>query len=619
MTHHHRSLGTSVPRRFLRCVLAGLALSACASSVLAAAGDLTDPNINYVGRWDKSNSATYRSYWNGSYLSTKFTGTTVKVKVAESTVLTAIVDGVPTTYWNVSGTVNLTSTPLANGTHTLKILAKYENVELPLQGLVLDAGATTVQPDPLPLVEFVGDSITTGVTTTDVVLSDYAWLTGERLGADHTQVSYPGITLADGYHYSDNTFPGMESLYFKLKQANRCPDVPCTGNPAWNFANYTAKLVVVNLGSNDSFNSVPTATFQTRYTNFLQNIRAKYPNADLFALRAFGGFYQAETQAAVNARVSAGDAKVHYIDTTGWLDSSSGSTDFTDGLHPSDTGHVKVSNRLLPILLPYLGVVTRNDTGFSYDNTANWPSGGQTGAYLNDNHWSSVTNASYQVPFTGTQVKLYGGQAPAHGIAAVSIDNGAEVAIDTYSAARKDDVLLWSSPVLAAGSHTLKVRTTGSKNASASGTYVVGDRVDVIDGGLNLLSNAGFESGLAGWNTWSQGGTVSTATTLPNSGTSHLVHSSTAPYMAYTAQTLTGLPNGSYTVKAWVRGTAGHQLYVKNFGGSQVSATTVASSAYTQLVISNINVTNGQAEIGFWTNTSGTGWLNVDDMTFYKQ
>ncbi|HEY9107317.1 MAG TPA: GDSL-type esterase/lipase family protein, partial [Roseateles sp.] len=389
-------------------------------------GDLTDTNINYVGRWDKSNSATFRSYWNGSYLSTKFTGTTVKVKVAEQTVLTAIIDGVPTTYWNVSGTVNLTSTPLANGTHTLKILAKYENVELPIQGLILDAGATTVKPDALPLVEFVGDSITTGVTTTDVVLSDYAWLTGERLGADHTQVSYPGITLADGYHYSNNTFPGMESLYFKLWQANRCPDVACTGNPAWNFANYTAKLVVVNLGSNDSFNSVPAATFQTRYTNFLQNIRAKYPNADLFALRAFGGFYQAETQAAVNARVSAGDAKVHYIDTTGWLDSSSGSTDFTDGLHPSDTGHVKVSDRLLPILLPYLGVVTRNDTSFSYDNTANWPSGGQNGAYLSDNHWSSVTNAYYQVPFTGTQVKLYGGQAPAHGIAAVSVDGGAE-------------------------------------------------------------------------------------------------------------------------------------------------------------------------------------------------
>ena len=617
MTRGVRAARTSVPRRLLRIALMGMALS-WSASVLAGTGngDLTDSNINYVGRWDKSNSSTYRSYWNGSYLSTKFTGTTVKVNLAEKTVFMAIIDGVPTTYWDRIGTVDLTSTPLANGTHTLKILAQYEKIELPFQGLVLDAGASTVRPDSLPLVEFVGDSITTGVTTSGVVVSDYAWLTGERLGADHTQISYPGITLINPTWASPNVVTGMESLYFKLWQANRCTDVACTGNPAWNFTNYAAKLVVVNLGTNDAFNSVPSATFQSRYTTFLQNVRAKYPNADIFALRTFGGYYPAETQAVVNARVSAGDAKVHYVDTTGWLDSS----DFTDGVHPGDAGHVKVSNRLLPILLPYIGVVTRNDTSFSYDNTANWPSGWQDGAFQNDNHWSSLTNASYQVPFSGTQAKLYGALAPAHGIAAVSVDGGAETLVDTYSAARKDDVLLWTSPVLASGNHTLKVRNTGQRNASSSGNFVVGDRVDVINGGVNLLSNAGFENGLGGWNTGSSGGTVSSATTRPNSGSTHLVHSGTAAYWAYTAQTLTGLANGSYTVRAWVRGTSGHQLYVKNYGGSSVSVNTVASDGYTQLEISNINVSNGQAEIGLWTSDStGTGWLNVDDITFFKQ
>jgi len=617
MTRGVRAARTSVPRRLLRIALMGMALS-WSASVLAGTGngDLTDSNINYVGRWDKSNSSTYRSYWNGSYLSTKFTGTTVKVNLAEKTVFMAIIDGVPTTYWDRIGTVDLTSTPLANGTHTLKILAQYEKIELPFQGLVLDAGASTVRPDSLPLVEFVGDSITTGVTTSGVVVSDYAWLTGERLGADHTQISYPGITLINPTWASPNVVTGMESLYFKLWQANRCTDVACTGNPAWNFTNYAAKLVVVNLGTNDAFNSVPSATFQSRYTTFLQNVRAKYPNADIFALRTFGGYYPAETQAVVNARVSAGDAKVHYVDTTGWLDSS----DFTDGVHPGDAGHVKVSNRLLPILLPYIGVVTRNDTSFSYDNTANWPSGWQDGAFQNDNHWSSLTNASYQVPFSGTQAKLYGALAPAHGIAAVSVDGGAETLVDTYSAARKDDVLLWTSPVLASGNHTLKVRNTGQRNASSSGNFVVGDRVDVINGGVNLLSNPGFENGLGGWTTGSSGGTVSTATTRPNSGSTHLVHSGTAAYWAYTAQTLTGLANGSYTVRAWVRGTSGHQLYVKNYGGSSVSVNTVASDGYTQLEISNINVSNGQAEIGLWTSDStGTGWLNVDDITFFKQ
>jgi hypothetical protein len=54
--------------------------------------------------------------------------------------------------------------------------------------------------------------------------------------------------------------------------------------------------------------------------------------------------------AAVNARINAGDAKLHYIDTNGWLTTA----DYTDGLHPSVSGHIKAANLLQPILAPYL-------------------------------------------------------------------------------------------------------------------------------------------------------------------------------------------------------------------------------------------------------------------------
>jgi lysophospholipase L1-like esterase len=621
MTNRARS-STHAARRSLGLALSVLLFS-CGASVHAATGDgsLTDPNITYVGRWDKSDSTTYRSYWDGAYVSTKFTGTNVKVKLASQTTFKVIIDGTLSTYWGASGTINLTPTPLAAGTHTLQIIAHYNDCELPFQGLVLDAGASTVALDSRPLVEFIGDSITAGHSTSDWAVTDYAWQTGERLGAQHTQIAYSGITLADGYHYSDNNWPGMESLYFKLQPVNHCPDVACASNPAWNFANYTARLVVVNLGTNDQnlgAGSTPAATFQSRYTTFLQNIRAKYPNADIFAMRTFGNYYVPQTQAAVNARQSTGDSKVHFIDTTGWLDPYP-SADFSDGFHPSDAGHMKITNRLLPILLPYIGVVTFNDNQFSFDNTGNWGSGWQTGAYQNDNHWSGTANSYYQVPFSGTQARLYGARAPWHGIAAVSIDGGAETNVDTYAAARADGVLLWSSPLLAAGPHTLKVRVTGSKHANSTNTSVAADRVDIVNGGLNLLSNPGFENGLSGWGVW-PAGTAYAETSRPNSGTSHLTNWSANPYYVATYQTLTGLSSGLYTVRAWVRGSGGQQLYVKNFGGAQVSANLAASDAYTQVVISNINVSNGSAEIGFWSNDAwGNGWLGVDDVTFYKQ
>jgi hypothetical protein len=600
------------------------------ASALAATGggDLTDANITYVGRWDKSNSSVFKSYWSGAYLTTKFSGRSLKLSLNNPVAMNFIVniDGNLSNYWAPAGQseVNLTPTLLANGTHTVQIINKFNEGEFGFVKLQLDAGAATLPLEPAPLVEFIGDSITAGHGTTNWAVSDFAWQTGERLGALHTQIAFSGITLADYHHYAYNTFPGMESAYFKLMSVARCPDVPCTNNPAWNFANYSPRIVVVNLGTNDQnlgANSTSPADFQSKYTAFLANIRAKHPNADIFALRTFNGYYADQTLAAVNARIAAKDAKVHYIDTTGWV--QLGTSDFNDGFHPSDSGHLKITDRLLPHLLPYVGVATVNDSQFSYDNTSSWGYGWQTGTFQGDNHWSSAANAYYQVPFTGTQIKLYGSLAPQHGIAAVSVDGGPETQVDTYAASRADGVLLWGSPQLAAGSHTLKVRVTGNKNISATNSYITADRADVVNGGLNLLSNAGFDDQLGhGWNTVTAGASQAVRDTAqPRSGSAQLKHWSASPYWAATFQTLTGLSNGLYTLKAWVRSSGGDQkMYVKNHGGADVSATLNAAGSYVQVVIPNVNVTNGNAEVGFWTNDPwGNGWITVDDVTFYKQ
>jgi O-glycosyl hydrolase/riboflavin biosynthesis pyrimidine reductase len=106
--------------------------------------------------------------------------------------------------------------------------------------------------------------------------------------------------------------------------------------------------------------------------------------------------------------------------------------------------------------------------------------GAQTGAWANDNHYSAVTNAFYEVTFTGSKIDLYGAKAANHGIAAVSIDGGAETLVDLYRATRVDNILIWSSPGLSAGNHTLKVRVTGTKNGLSSGVSIPADRVDVF-------------------------------------------------------------------------------------------------------------------------------------------
>ena len=117
---------------------------------------------------------------------------------------------------------------------------------------------------------------------------------------------------------------------------------------------------------------------------------------------------------------------------------------------------------------------------FNFQGTG-WEYGTESTAYKGDNHWTNVAGDTCEIRFEGPNIQYYGAKAPAHGIAAFSIDGGEEVLVDCYSASRQGSVLLFDSGLLKDdGEHVLKVRVTGEKNASASGYYVNADRV-VID------------------------------------------------------------------------------------------------------------------------------------------
>jgi hypothetical protein len=132
---------------------------------------------------------------------------------------------------------------------------------------------------------------------------------------------------------------------------------------------------------------------------------------------------------------------------------------------------------------PSATTVNDNTTGtgvnqFNYVGSWSYLNG-QSGAYANDNHWSSTANDYYTFQFTGQQVRLYASMAPNGGIAAFSVDNGPETYFDSYAATRSDDVFLFATPSISSGTHTLKARVTGLKNAASRGYNVAADRIDV--------------------------------------------------------------------------------------------------------------------------------------------
>jgi hypothetical protein len=88
------------------------------------------------------------------------------------------------------------------------------------------------------------------------------------------------------------------------------------------------------------------AQFQGAYITLLQRVRAKYPNATIFAMETFRRRFVPETQAAVRALNNAGDGRVRFINTEGWMTEATA----TVHIHPNDQGHRKIAGRLAPII-----------------------------------------------------------------------------------------------------------------------------------------------------------------------------------------------------------------------------------------------------------------------------
>ncbi|MEV4117005.1 hypothetical protein, partial [Nonomuraea sp. NPDC049695] len=168
--------------RLLLTTLIVAMITAVTSPAEAATGDgsPTDANISFTGRWDTSVPTAYVPYWAGTYLTTGFTGRTVRLSQRNTIDLYYSIDGGAWVYiQNVRGTVNLTPAPLAAGNHTLRVsyrvVAGSYHGDAVFQGLLLDPGATTYAAAvPQKLIEFVGDSITVGTTTSKNALTAYA-------------------------------------------------------------------------------------------------------------------------------------------------------------------------------------------------------------------------------------------------------------------------------------------------------------------------------------------------------------------------------------------------------------------------------------------------------------
>jgi hypothetical protein len=93
---------------------------------------------------------------------------------------------------------------------------------------------------------------------------------------------------------------------------------------------------------------------------------------------------------------------------------------------------------------------------------------------------SMSTGARATFTFTGTAAKWIGYKDEWSGIANVYVDGVLNAQVDTYSAPGQAKAVVFSINGLAAGSHTIVIEVTGTKNASSAGRWVWVDAFEYL-------------------------------------------------------------------------------------------------------------------------------------------
>ena len=326
---------------------------------------VADKNINYLGRFVISDDSSSVQMYFGSGFELCFTGTSLSFGFSGRFIYS--VDGGefvdikfagPGIFNEING--------LSPGVHKVKIYCRYESERTRISNLMIDAGASTVANTVNKKIEFIGDSITAGWIGDSAknygLHYSYALKTGELLGFSHNTVAFGGIRLLD----DGGTDPlGMAKRYYKTVNYNASE--PINDCKEWNTANYTPDYIVINLGTNDRADS---EVFKKTYTSFLKSLRKSYPNAVIFAISPIAGRYRADISKVVSDCNKAGDKKIVFINTYGWITG----TDTTDAVHPSIEAQGKLAKLLAEKITEYI----KNPNLFS-ENNSTVTEGGNSG------------------------------------------------------------------------------------------------------------------------------------------------------------------------------------------------------------------------------------------------
>lgn len=139
--------------------------------------------------------------------------------------------------------------------------------------------------------------------------------------------------------------------------------------------------------------------------------------------------------------------------------------------------------------------------------------------------------------------------------------------------------------------------------------------------GNNYILNPSFEADRVSQTTlagWKASGTGNSNKNSAHTGNWSAQQWSDSAYKATLSQDVT-VPNGTYTLKAWVRSTGGQNqsyIYIKDYGGTdrQIPLNKKIDN-WQEVALNDIKVTNGRIQVGIYSDANAGNWVFVDDFS----
>ena len=301
--------------------------------------------VGTIGRWYKDASGNLKTGSDGAEFYFKTIGAsacTISFNNSTTVNIAYSIDGAAFTYRAAGSSVSLTldsSTPI----HIIRVIidgmaeycGKTTGGGCTLTGVTATGGTVYPIIPNCKVIAFYGDSITEGTNTLgpDATASDnsgarsYPFYCCEALRAVSYRVAYGGSgAVANGSLYK------FSEAAYKITNSN--------------FEN-NAKIdvIVVNHGTNDMYGEA--SDFETGYRAGLKAISQLYPNTPIFCMIPY-----AQPFTSIIPRVAAEFPHTFVVQTAGWI---SKPNDFTDNLHPNQTGHQKAGAYLAEEIKKTLG------------------------------------------------------------------------------------------------------------------------------------------------------------------------------------------------------------------------------------------------------------------------